>query len=90
MSFSSSSHPFYLLFNNVFAKEVPIQHVANPVTRSSYYCVYDVPFFLAFMQCFLVSHTICPTDLHPSAAPLFENFTRIFNLLPEISHVSAP
>jgi hypothetical protein len=46
-SSSSSSRPFYLSFNHVFQKAVPMQDVTNPVSLPSFYCMYDVPFFFA-------------------------------------------
>jgi hypothetical protein len=51
--------------------------VTNPVSLSSFYCMYDIPLLLD--SYFVISHTIGPTDrLHPLSAPHLKKFPRIF------------
>jgi hypothetical protein len=44
----SSRHlyPSYLSFSNVFQKTVRTQDVINPISFSSFYCMYHIPLFL--------------------------------------------
>ena len=61
-SSSSSSHPSYVSFTNVFQKAGPAQDMTNPVVLPLLYSMQDIPFLLA-----LCLHTVGPTDfLYPS------------------------
>ena len=51
----SSSHTFYLPFNNMFQKAVPTQDVSNQVALPSFYCVQDVQFLLDTIHYFSFS-----------------------------------
>jgi len=39
----TSVFPLYLSLNSLFQKAVPTQDVTNPVSLTSFYCLYDVP-----------------------------------------------
>ena len=45
-SSSSSSCPSYVSFNTDFQKAVPMPDVTNPVSLTSFYCMYDIPLLL--------------------------------------------
>jgi len=56
----------------MFQKAVPTQYMPIAENLPSFYCTYDIPLLLNYMQYF-ISHTIGPTDLlNPPPTPHFK------------------
>ena len=66
-----------------------MQDVTNTFTLPSFHCMYDIPLLLQCVYYFLLSHTIEPTGLYSSAAPLFKTFKYYLSTIRSVQ-VSAP